>query len=214
MAKCRLILVRHGESEGNKRHSFLGHTDLPLTEKGHMQAEAAANYFEKIPIDVIYSSDLQRAYMTAEHIAEKKGLGIIADSNMREIYAGEWENQLFEDIAVNFKKDFDVWKNDIGESRCTGGESFKELYDRIISELTRIAELNDGLTVCVATHATPIRCARLKAHGYGFEKAKELGWTMNASATVIDVENGEFKLIYEHITEYLEGIITAVPTQI
>lgn len=211
MGKCRLILVRHGESEGNKRRSFLGHTDLPLTELGHAQAEAAANYLGSVDIDVIYASDLLRAYMTAEHIAEKKGLSIIADPTMREIYAGEWENQLFDDLAVNFEKDFYVWRNDIGASRCTGGESFVELYNRIIPELTRIAKANDGLTVCIATHATPIRCARLKAYGYGFDKAKDIGWTMNASTTVIDVEDGKFTIVEDQITEYLDGIGTVLP---
>ncbi len=211
MSKCRIYLVRHGESEGNKRRSFLGHTDLPLTELGHRQAQAAADYLENVDIDVIYASDLLRAYMTAEHIAEKKGLSIIADSTMREIYAGEWEDQLFDDLAVKFEKDFCVWRNDIGASRCTGGESFVELYNRIIPEITRIANSNDGLTVCIATHATPIRCARLKANGYGFDRAKDIGWTMNASTTVIDVVDGEFTIVEDQITSYLDGIGTVLP---
>ncbi len=211
MSKCRIYLVRHGESEGNKRRSFLGHTDLPLTELGHRQAEAAATYLKDIHIDVLYASDLQRAYMTAEHIADKKDLSIIADPTMREIYAGEWEDELFDDLIVKFEKDYYVWLNDIGASRCTGGESFVELYNRIIPEITRIAKENDGLTVCIATHATPIRCARLKAMGLGFDKAKDIPWTLNASTTVIDVEDGEFTIVEDQITSYLEGILTTLP---
>lgn len=211
MGKCRIYLVRHGESEGNKRRSFLGHTDLPITELGHRQAEAAAEYLKDVPFDAIYSSDLLRAYMTAEHIAEKKDMSIIADPMMREIYAGEWEDQLFDDLLVKFEKDFSVWKNDIGASRCTGGESFVELYNRIIPEITRIARENEGQTICIATHATPIRCARLKAYGYGFDKAKDIGWTMNASTTVIDVANGEFTIVEDQITSYLDGIGTVLP---
>ena len=213
MGKCRIYLVRHGQSEGNLRRSFLGHTDLPLTELGHKQAEAAAEYLKDVPFDVIYSSDLLRAYMTAEHIATKKDMSIIANPTMREIYAGEWEDRLFDDLIVNFE-DFVNWEKDIGYSKCTGGESFIELYNRIIPEITRIAAENEGQTVCIATHATPIRCARLKAYGYGFDRAKDIGWTMNASTTVIDVEDGVFTLVEDQIDSYLEGIGTVLPKNV
>ena len=102
MAKCRIIFVRHGQSEGNLVRSFLGHTDLPLTELGHKQAEATAEYLKDTDIDIIYASDLKRAWQTAEHIAEKKELSIIADPTLREIFAGEWENQLFVELPEKF----------------------------------------------------------------------------------------------------------------
>ena len=214
MAKCRIIFVRHGQSEGNLVRSFLGHTDLPLTELGHRQAEATARYLDGTDIDIMYASDLKRAWQTAEHIAERKELSIIANPTLREIYAGEWENEMFEELPKKFSKDFSVWLNDIGNARCTGGESFVELYNRIIAEVIRISEINDGLTVCIATHATPIRCVRLKAHGYGFDKAKDIGWTSNASVTVVDVENGEFTLVNEHQYEHLGDLATGLPRSV
>ena len=42
MEKTRMMFVRHGESEGNKVHAFLGHSDAPLSDKGHEQAEKTA----------------------------------------------------------------------------------------------------------------------------------------------------------------------------
>ena len=214
MGKCRIVLVRHGQSEGNFVRAFLGHTDLPLTELGHRQAEATAKYVERYNIDMLYASDLKRAWQTAEHIAEHNQLSIIADQKLREIYAGEWEGRYVEDLAKEFSDDYSVWLNDIGNSRCTAGESFRGLYSRIICEVQRIAELNEGLTVCIATHATPIRCVRLKTHGYDFDRAKELGWTCNASVTVVDVENGEFSFVDEHHYEHLGDIVTGLPRNI
>lgn len=214
MAKTRIVLVRHGQSEGNLIRSFLGHTDLALTELGHEQAELTACYLDSTNIDVLYASDLKRAWQTAEHIAEHQNLSIISDPIMREIYAGEWENRLFNDIEVEYKSDYDVWKTNIGMSRCTGGESFQELYARIIPEIQRIAALNDGLTVCIATHATPIRCARLKAHNYPFDRAAELGWTKNASVTVLDVIDGEFFIVNEHQYEHLSQAVTELPKNV
>ena len=51
MEKTRMILVRHGESEGNKVHAFLGHSDANLSEKGHLQAEKTAEYLKNEKID-------------------------------------------------------------------------------------------------------------------------------------------------------------------
>ena len=56
-----LILVRHGQSVANLERIFAGHTDIPLTELGLLQAERTAAYLEEYPIDCIYSSDLLRA---------------------------------------------------------------------------------------------------------------------------------------------------------
>lgn len=214
MAKCRILLVRHGQSEGNLVRSFLGHTDLNLTELGHLQAEKTAEFLDSYDIDMLYASDLQRAWQTAEHIANRKNLSIIADPTLREIYAGKWENELFDVLPVKYPEDFSVWLNDIGNARCTGGESFVELYNRIIPEIQRIAKINDGLTVCIATHATPIRCIRLNAHGYGFDRAKDLGWTCNASVTEIEVEDGKITIVNEHLYEHLGEIATGLPRNV
>ena len=214
MSKCRFILVRHGQSEGNLVRSFLGHTDLDITELGHKQAECTAEYLKDEKIDVIYSSDLKRAWNTAEHIAAKKNLSIIADSELREIFAGEWENRLFCDLETEFTEDFKIWREDIGNARPTGGESVKELSDRIIGELIRIAGMYDGETVCIATHATPIRMAGVKAMGLSVESAKNVNWAPNASVTVIDVENGDFKLIKYGYNEHMGELSTFLPKNV
>ena len=211
MANCRLIFVRHGQSEGNLNHAFLGHTDLPLTELGHSQAQLTAEYLKNTDIDVIYASDLSRAWQTAEHIASVKDLSIIADPLLREIFAGKWENELFENIYKLYGEEFRIWLNDIGNSKCTGGESFRDLYKRITTEVTRIAEASNGLTVCLATHATPIRCMRLLAKGLNFDDAQDLGWTSNASLTVIDYNDGKFEIVTDHQYEHLGELSTTLP---
>ena len=214
MSKCRLILVRHGQSEGNLVRSFLGHTDLDLTELGHKQAECTAEYLKNEKIDVIYSSDLKRAWNTAEHIAAKKDLSIIADSELREIFAGEWENKLFCDLETDFSEDFKCWREDIGNSAPTGGESVKALYNRIITELLRIAKMYDGETVCIATHATPIRMACVKARGLSVEQAKDVEWVKNASVTVIDVEDGSFTMVKEGYCEHMGELVSGLPKNV
>lgn len=214
MAKCRLYFVRHGQSEGNLHHQFLGHTDLPLTDLGHVQAQLAGEYLADKNIDIIYASDLKRAWQTAEHISEKLGLSIIADGKLREIYAGDWEGLEFEKLEAQYRDDFMKWREDIGYSRCTNGESFIEIYSRITAEVTRLAQECDGMTVCIATHATPIRCMRLLSMGLGFEKAKDIGWTSNASITAIDYSDGKFSIAIDDYNDHLGQLSTKLPKNV
>ena len=56
----RLIIVRHGESEGNAKNEFQGQYNSDLTDRGHLQAECTAGYLDSFNIDAIYSSDIRR----------------------------------------------------------------------------------------------------------------------------------------------------------
>lgn len=207
MKKCRFIFVRHGESEGNLHSMFLGHTDLDLTPLGHEQAECTARYLDSMQIDAIYSSDLKRAWQTAEHIAERKGLSIIADSAYREIYAGKWEGMIYDRISEIYPEAFGVWRSSLGNAVCTDGESVKEVLKRVMNETQRLAQLYEGMTVCVATHATPIRTMRAEALGLGIDGVCAKG-PANASVTVIDMCGGKPEMICDGYSEHLSGLIT------
>ena len=98
-----IYLIRHGESQANERDVFLGHGDLDLTEKGKKQAELTAEYLKACHFDVIYSSDLLRAYHTAEATAKKVGLPIVKDERLREIDAGEWDFKTFDDLEKEYQ---------------------------------------------------------------------------------------------------------------
>ena len=86
----KLYFVRHGETDMNARNMFYGWYDADINEKGISQAEELREAFKDIPIDAIYSSNLKRAYHTAEIIAD--GRPIETTSDIRELYYGKWEN--------------------------------------------------------------------------------------------------------------------------
>ncbi len=204
-----IYLIRHGQSIGNKLGRFLGQTDLDLSELGYEQAELTRQHFESIPIDAVYSSDLMRAYNTVAPIAKDKGLEVIADERLREIACGEWENQRFDDLKINFKDDYDVWLNNIGSARCTGGESVAELLYRIKTEIERIAAENVGKRIVIGTHATPIRCMLTYLSGLPMEAMKDIPWVSNASYTVISYRCGRGKIIEYANDSHLEGLKSA-----
>ncbi len=207
----RLIITRHGQSIANAEKKFAGHSDFDLSELGKAQAELAANYIcEHCRPDVIYSSDLLRAYNTALPAAKRLGLEIIPCTELREIFAGEWEGQTTDDIATAYENDFSVWKNDYANSRCTGGESTAEVYRRIIPAVKKIAERHDGQTVMLSTHATVVRAIQAYSMGLDETRTGEIPFTHNASINIFVYSNGKITPDNINITEHLGDMITGV----
>ena len=208
-------MIRHGESEANRQGIFAGQIDPDLQNKGLKQAELTAKYIiDNYEVDRIYSSDLQRAYKTAKCLAQMLDMEIIQDKNLREIYAGEWEGIKFNDLSVAYPKEYNIWLNHIGHSYCVGGESVKQLGDRIMSALTKIAQENDGKTVAIATHATPIRAAQSIIESGTIDEMENIPWVSNASITVFEYNNNAWKIIAVSKDEHLAELKTVLPSNV
>jgi len=153
-----IYLIRHGQSLGNAAKVFLGHTDKDLSPLGYEQAERTAKFLENVPIDVIYSSDLMRAYNTALPHARGRGMDVIPSRSLREIYAGEWENMRVEDIINAYPTEFiDGWRENYGMFTIPGGESVIESGRRFYDAVMTIAKENEGKRILIAAHASVIR---------------------------------------------------------
>ena len=188
-----ILMVRHGESEANRNNIFAGNFDADLQGRGQKQAEKTAEFVaESYKIDKIYASDLKRAFKTGQSIAERIGLSPIPDRRFREIMAGKWEGVRFDDIAIKYADDYAVWLRDIGNARCTGGESTRELGKRILAALTDVAEQNEGKTILIATHATPIRVMQTYCTYGDYARMQDVKWVSNASVSEFFYENGKF----------------------
>lgn len=199
----RLIMVRHGYSKSNKAFVFTGHLNIGLDERGLYQAKKVGEYFKAHKIDKLYSSDLIRAYDTARPISAVTGLEIITDERLREINGGKWEGNSFTELEKNFSEDYRIWLDDIGRSRCTGGESMLELSDRIFGTVKELCEKNNGKTICIVTHATPIRAICIAADGLPFEDMKKEAYVDNASISSFEYDNGVFSKQKINYTEHL-----------
>lgn len=213
----RLIIVRHGESEGNAKHEFHGNYNSDITERGHAQAECTAKFLDNYQIDAIYSSDIKRAYSTALHTAVRKNLPVIKCEGVREIFAGKWERMTFSDIQACYPEDFKLWHEDIANCRCPGGESVAELAQRVKMALDKIACENDGKTVMIATHATPIRSMYCVWNNLPLAEMKNIHWAPNASVTIVDYDNkGNYNLSEYALCDHLadQGLLTKLPKNI
>lgn len=209
------ILIRHGESEANRQRIFAGQVDPDLQNKGLKQAQETAKYIAaNYQVDKIYSSDLKRAYNTAKCLADILKLEIIPNRNLREINAGKWEGMKFDDIATVYAEEYYTWINHIGHSKCGGGETVKQLGDRIMSELTKIAEENDGKTVAIATHATPIRTVQSIIQTGALDEMENIPWVSNASVTILTYNNHSWNIVKAGEDKHLSVLKTELPQNV
>src|SRR5262249_55231463 len=131
----RLILVRHGESEGNRDRTFTQNADVPLTALGREQARAAAAQIARRfrPTRVVASS-FARARETGEIIAGQLGIALDIESELREqsfgVFAGQPYDALLNDAAYH---DGPRWK-----WRPASGESLVDVSARVVPVLERI----------------------------------------------------------------------------
>ena len=210
-----VILIRHGESEANREDIFAGHLNVDLMPKGVEQAQKTAQYIvENYTVDKVYASDLKRAYKTGKTLADKLGMEIIVDKRFREIDAGEWDGIKFNELGDKYAEDFRIWHDDIANAKCTGGESVEDLRKRVFGAATEVAENNDGKTVVIATHATPIRVMQTYVQMGSLEKMNDIPWVSNASVSVFEYDNGKWTCKAVSVDKHLGDLVTALPSNV
>lgn len=152
-----ILLIRHGESEGNAARRFGGHTATPLSALGRRQAEATASaLLLRESVTAIYSSDLLRAVETAAPLARALGLEIQQTFAFRERSVGHMEGLTFEEAAEQFPDEYAALLRRDFEHVLSGGESYRQLLDRAAAELDRAIEANRGGTIAVFSHTGTI----------------------------------------------------------
>ena len=200
----RLIIVRHGQSLANLNGIFAGRSDFDLTDLGHEQADLVGEYLSKKEnIDVIYSSDLLRAYNTAVPTSRLIGVPIIKDPSLREIDGGLWDGLNVSEIAKRYPEALDRWINDFSSAVCTGGESISDVYLRAVPHICELSCANNGKTVLITTHA--IVAKSFNAYSLGFSET-EVGRSpdiKNASINIYEMDGARVLSTAFGITEHL-----------
>jgi broad specificity phosphatase PhoE len=207
-----VILLRHGETEWNLSGRWQGQShDTPLSDRGRAQAQIVSRRLRAYPIRAIYSSDLLRAFETAQIVGEVLGLEPTAEQGLRESDIGLWTGLTWSEIAARFPEE--VVAMIAGQDvRRGGGESYGELGARLAATLERVVAQHAGQTVLLVSHGAAIRS--LVAHVLGASLAQmhrlEIGG--NTALSLISAGHRGLRLVSYNVTAHLDGAGFAVAT--
>jgi probable phosphoglycerate mutase len=157
------VLLRHGDTCLSPEHRFSGLRDLPLSDSGTRQAQAAASRLAAgTRIDAVVSSPLQRAAATAAIAAGELGLTAVTDDDLRETDFGDWEGFTLAEIQRRWPAAVAAWQHN-PEQAPPGGESFADTAQRVHRACDRLLREHSGQTVLVVSHITPIKILLCRA---------------------------------------------------
>ncbi len=184
-------LVRHGQTDWNAEQRLQGHTDIPLNAAGLAQARELAAHLAGLgqPGDLpyfsaIYSSDLSRAFQTAQCLAETLALAVQPHPGLREIHLGDWEGQVRTDIQARFPELVAQRRTNPLEMRSPGGESARELLQRTARAADEIARAYPSGRVLVVSHGITLSALICLAKGYSLDEVYRHG-PENAQPVVV-----------------------------
>lgn len=125
-------LIRHGETEWNRRMVWQGQMDLPLSPEGVAQAYDLAERFRDVPLGRVVSSDLLRARQTAEILAEPHRLPVYATPDLREVNVGRAEGLTTREVMECFGEEpVKLWRDPrLLDNGFPGGELKREALER------------------------------------------------------------------------------------
>ncbi|ACO84004.1 alpha-ribazole phosphatase [Clostridium botulinum] len=195
-----VYLVRHGETEHNKRKNFYGKLDVGLNEKGEKQSYKVGELLKDVKFNKIYISDRKRTRETAERILEKnkfydKEKNIIyKDERINEIDFGLFEGKSYEEIGSLYPKEQEKWEKDWKNFAPPKGESAVVFYNRVENFMKHIQKEEDG-NYLIVTHGGVIRMI----YSYILQNNMDFYWNFasrNGDITLIKYEYGNLFIDY------------------
>jgi probable phosphoglycerate mutase len=146
------------------RHAVTSHTGkklsgwmegIPLTDEGKVQAAATADVMQKIPLEAIYSSPLDRTIQTARAIARPHGLAVKSLRGIGEVEYGKWTNRSMKVLMrTKLWTKVQQWPS---AARFPDGESIREVQVRALAAVEKVVEEHPDGAVCCVSHGDVIK---------------------------------------------------------
>ncbi len=164
-----IYFLCHGQSQSNVENRFAnGNDGYPLTDQGRRQAEKASAFLRSKAIRKVYTSPIHRAVQTAEIVCTKWGLTPVEIDEIREFSVGIFEGKKIagqaRELYVDLKK---RWAAGEMDTRISGGESHREIIDRLWKGIEYALEEDSEEPVLMVSHggllsmALPYMCDNL-----------------------------------------------------
>ncbi len=157
MNKQRLILVRHGITTVGLTPTFLGHTDVPLSDEGRAQAAQTREFLKDHRFTACYSSALSRTKETAAILCDGLHPTPIPDAAFNEIMLGDWDGLTFEQAKERYPETFAKRTDHTARFEIPNAETFEELQQRVMTGLESLVEKHPEGDLLVVAHAGVLR---------------------------------------------------------
>jgi len=201
----KVYLVRHGQTEWNKKLTFRGKIDIPLNEMGHREAEAISEALKDKNIEVIYTSPLRRSIETTEPIAKLFHLEIVPIEGLIDISYGDWEGLTFNEVKKRYSDQYKKWEKRPDLVKFPNGETLNEVRDRSFRAFKNIVKENPGKSILIIPHRVinkVLICSILGLSNSHFWEIKQDTGCIN----LIEYSNERFTLSLMNDTCHLKGI--------
>jgi len=173
LPETTVLLIRHGETAWNAEHRIQGLLDVPLSATGVWQAARLADRLAGEPIDAVIASDLARAWLTAQPLAQRLGLEPLPEPRMRERNFGSFQGHTVDEIAQRWPDDFHAWRARDPAWAMPGGESGHEFIARVLAALHDVAQAHAERTIAVVTHGGVLDVAYRHARALSWDAPRE-----------------------------------------
>jgi len=156
MQATRILAIRHGETPWNVDTRIQGQLDIGLNDTGKWQAQRVGRALREEPITAVYSSDLARAFQTAQAIAQSNAfaarLPVVGHTGLRERHFGHLQGQTWKEIETGWPEDAKLWRGRDPHWAPVGGESLTVLRERIANCVNELASQHLGEQIVLVAH--------------------------------------------------------------
>ncbi|MCI6858698.1 MAG: histidine phosphatase family protein [Eubacterium sp.] len=201
-----IYLIRHGETEWNKKAKMQGQVDIPLAPEGIEQAKITAEGMAGIPFDYIFSSPLKRAYETARIIRGDRQIPIETDDRLKEMSFGIAEGRNFNKIKrnpamVNYQRFF---KDPVHFRPAKYGERFEDILKRTDEFFREKVVPMEGKAenILIAAHGCVVRSFIVNLNQRPLKMFWETPFGKNCSTALFSCVDGKIEMIYENKLYY------------
>ncbi|WP_332065946.1 2,3-bisphosphoglycerate-dependent phosphoglycerate mutase [Bartonella sp. CB189] len=194
-----LVLIRHGQSEWNVKNLFTGWKDPDLTQAGHEEAITAGKNLKTagLKFDIAYTSALQRAQKTAQHILEQMeqpDLQLIKNSALNERDYGDLSGLNKDTVREQWgQEQVQIWRRSYAIAP-PNGESLRDTGARVLPYYLYYIQphILRFQTVLIAAHGNSLRALIMALEGLSSEEiiSQELAtgipiiYTFNSDSTI------------------------------
>lgn len=208
----QICLVRHGETEWNAERRIQGQIDIGLNDIGRRQAVAAGRWLKSAGIVALYSSDLKRAWTTAQSIGAELGLVPASVPEMRERRYGVFEGLTYDEAKAKHPAGYAAFEGRNANYDFENGESLHAMFARVTGKLQALAAAHPGQSIAIVLHGGVLDIINRFVRGNPLEKPRDF-LIPNAGINWISMENGKWCLNTWGETDHLEaGALDELPS--